>query len=83
MTNNSFNGQGKPKKRSGKTSKRRETESCFRCGAFGNWKRECKVGMEPAVFRENAARQAFASFSKEQQQILRKVAGMELSHSGV
>ena len=32
---------------------------------------------------ENAARQVFASFSKAQQQILRKVEGMELSPSGV
>lgn len=61
-TNYSFNGQDKTMKCSGNASQRRETESCLRCGAIGHWKRECKVGMEPAVFVENAARQAFASF---------------------
>jgi hypothetical protein len=84
ITNYRLNGQGKTKKHSGKASKHRETESCFRCGAIGHWKRECKVGMEPAVFWENATRQTFAFFfSKSKQQILWKVAGQELSPSCV
>lgn len=40
VTNYSFNGQGKTKKHSGKTSKHREIDPCFRCGADGHWKNE-------------------------------------------
>jgi hypothetical protein len=39
--------------------------------------------MEPAALEGNDAIQAFASFSKEQQQILLKGAGEEMAHIGV
>lgn len=43
----------------------------------------CKVTPEPSAVAGNAAIQEFASFSKEQQLIVLRLARMELSHSGV
>ena len=81
VNNSGFNGQGKTKKRIKKTSKRKEIDVGLKQGAIGHCKN--KVILEPAAVEGNAAIQVFASFTKEQQQILLRVAGEEKSHIGV
>lgn len=79
VTNRAFNGQGRTKeqrrKSSGKTSTRRATDPCFRCGAVGHCKNEWIMIMAttaPAAFRGDASICIFVKTTapnKQQQQI--------------
>jgi hypothetical protein len=64
INNYGFNDQDKTKKRSEKTSKRKEIAPCFSPTSIGHWKNECKVRLEHTALAGNAAIQEFASFQK-------------------